>query len=250
MKKLNFIFLALLVFISCGSSAKPFKVLVLTERGGQHENFTAAALKWLTEKSKEHNFEFTELNNTKKITKEYLDSFQVFLQLDYPPYTWTEEAQAAFTEYIDEGKIGWVGFHHATLLGNFDGYPMWQWFSDFMGGIKFQNYIAETASATVNVENSGHPVMKGVEKSFTIPDDEWYTFNKNPRSNVLVLATVDEGTYQPTSEIKMGDHPAVWVNESKKARNVYFLMGHYGTLFQSENFTKMFENAILWAAGK
>ena len=230
------------------ANTTPFKVLILTERGGQHGSFTDTAMVWIDAFSKEHNFEYTEINNTEKINKEYLSGYKAIIQLDFPPYTWTKDAEEAFIEYIEEGKGGWVGFHHATLLGEFDGYPLWQWFSDFMGGIRFKNYIAATASAKVNVEDKSHPVMAGVEESFILPDDEWYTFDKSPRANVHVLANVDESTYEPMSDIKMGDHPAVWTNERVKACNVYFLMGHAKTLFHSDNFTKMFGNAILWAA--
>jgi len=261
MKKIQGLLLgALLMLFSCGmgSSSKstekeseaPFKILVLTERGGQHGGFTDAGLKWLGEQSKVMNFELTEINNTKLITEEYLSNYKVIIQLDYPPYTWTEEAEAAFIKYIDEGRGGWVGFHHATLLGEFDGYPMWNWFSDFMGGIRFKNYIAPLADGTVHVEDASHPVMKGVNSSFVIPDDEWYTFDKNPRPNVRVLATVDESSYKPDSDIKMGDHPVVWVNPAKKARNVYFLIGHSSKLYDTKDFTTMFSNAILWAANK
>jgi type 1 glutamine amidotransferase len=157
---------------------------------------------------------------------------------------------AAFVKYIEEGRGGWIGFHHATLLGEFDGYPMWNWFSDFMGGIRFKNYIAATASATVNVEDRNHPVMKGVTSPMIIPDDEWYTFDKNPRPNVHVLASVDESSYKPASDIKMGDHPVIWTNDKMKARNVYFLMGHGPSLLKSVEFKTMFGNAIIWAATK
>jgi type 1 glutamine amidotransferase len=231
-------------------NANPFKVLVLTERGGQHGSFTDASFKWLDAFSKENNFEYTELNNTDKINEEFLSRYQVVIQLDFPPYTWTKDAKSAFINYIEEGKGGWVGFHHATLLGEFDGYPMWQWFSDFMGGIRFKNYIAKKATATVYVEDREHPVMKGVHDSFLIPNDEWYTFDKSPRPNVHVLAHVDESSYQPETDIKMDDHPAIWTNEKVKARNVYFLMGHENTLYASEDFKKMFANAILWTANK
>jgi type 1 glutamine amidotransferase len=216
------------------AKSSKFKVLVLTERGGQHEGFVVAALDWLNTYATEKNFEITVINHAAEINETMLANYKVFIQLNYPPYTWSKEAESAFANYIEEGRGGWVGFHHATLLGEFDGYPMWNWFSDFMGGIRFQNYIAATASGKVNVEDARHPVMKGVSKSFVLPDDEWYTFDKNPRPNVHVLANVDESTYQPASDIKMGDHPVVWVNEKMKARNVYFLMGHHANLFKSD----------------
>lgn len=266
MKRISYLLLLAVILLGCSNSKSQnnstevkatdtetkttFKALVLTERGGQHGSFTDAAINWLGTFSKENNFEFTEVNNTEKINEEFLSQYAVVIQLDFPPYTWTDDAQSAFIKYIEEGRGGWVGLHHATLLGEFDGYEMWQWFSDFMGSIRFKNYIAETANATVHVEDKDHPVMKGVSESFTINNDEWYTFDKSPRPNVHVLANVDENTYEPMSEIKMGDHPAVWTNKNMKARNVYFLMGHAGTLFDSDDFIKMFSNAILWTANR
>lgn len=222
------------------------KVLVLTERGGQHGGFTDAGLKWLAAEGAKGNFSITEINNARNITEAYLSQFSLVIQLDFPPYTWPKEAEDAFVKYIEEGHGGWIGFHHATLLGEFDGYPMWQWFSDFMGGVRFKNYIAPLANGTLIVEDKQHPVMKDVPASFVVPDDEWYTYDKSPRPNVHVLANVDESSYAPASDIKMGDHPVVWVNESKKARNVYFQIGHSSKLYETEGFTTMFRNAINW----
>ena len=222
------------------------KVRVLTERGGQHGGFTDAGLRWLAAEGVKGNFSITEINNARNITEAYLSQFSLVIQLDFPPYTWPKEAEDAFVKYIEEGRGGWIGFHHATLLGEFDGYPMWQWFSDFMGGVRFKNYIAPLADGTLIVEDKQHPVMKDVPASFVVPDDEWYTYDKSPRPNVHVLANVDESSYTPASDIKMGDHPVVWVNESKKARNVYFQIGHSSKLYETEGFTTMFRNAINW----
>ena len=222
------------------------KVLVLTERGGQHGGFTDAGLRWLAAEGAKGNFSITEINNARNITEAYLSQFSLVIQLDFPPYTWPKEAEDAFVKYIEEGRGGWIGFHHATLLGEFDGYPMWQWFSDFMGGVRFKNYIAPLADGTLIVEDEQHPVMKGVPASFVVPDDEWYIYDKSPRPNVHVLANVDESSYTPASDIKMGDHPVVWVNENKKARNVYFQIGHSSKLYETEGFTTMFRNAINW----
>src|ERR1700759_4997126 len=98
---------------------------------------------------------------------------------------------------------------------------MWPWFSTFMGGIRFTGYIPTFVTGTVTVEAPEHPVMKDLGSHFTIENEEWYTYNKSPRLNAHVLASVDEKTYFPTSAIKMGDHPVVWTNESFKAPNVY-----------------------------
>jgi type 1 glutamine amidotransferase len=237
------------VFGQSNNSQSTFHVLVLSENGGIHEGFVIAALDWLRIFSQEQHFDFNVIHKTDSISEEYLSHYQLFIQLNFPPYMWSDLSKDAFEKYIEQGRGGWIGFHHASLLGEFDGYQMWDWFSQFMGGIRFKNYIAARATGTVRVEDKKHPVMKGLPEKFSLPDDEWYTYDKDPRPNVHVLANVDESSYQPPSDIKMGDHPVIWTNEKMKARNVYFQMGHHANLFNSSDFKKMFANAVLWAAG-
>jgi type 1 glutamine amidotransferase len=246
--------LALLLIFCCATSlgestAPKFRLVVLAEAGGIHRPFVDAAKVWLEKEAAADNFSIDYIENTEKIDDAFLSRYQVFVQLNYPPYGWTPTAVAAFTKYIEEGRGGWIGFHHATLLGEFDGYQMWPWFSQFMGGIRFTDYIPKFATATVVVEDPSHPVMKSLSKTFVIEQEEWYTWDKSPRPNVHVLARVDESTYSPDTRIKMGgDHPVIWTNEHYKARNVYIFMGHHPELLQNPAFTTLFRNSILWAA--
>lgn len=249
MKIISIPFSIFLFFICSFSFAQTnsFKALVMAERGEQHEEFVKVALDWLEEYSKTISLDYVVINHAESIDTLELSDFDLIIQLNYPPYKWTEKGMEDFQSYIDEGKGSWIGLHHATLLGEFDGYPMWNWFSDFMGGIRFKNYIANKATGTVYLEKPEHPVFKGLPKSFQIPDDEWYVFDKNPREQVNVLANVDENSYNPPSEIKMGDHPVIWENPDKKAKNIYFLIGHDKKLLSSNEFKLMLSNAILWA---
>jgi type 1 glutamine amidotransferase len=226
-----------------------FRAIILAERGDQHEAFVAAAMIWLKQEAEKDNFAFDTYKNPDQFTKAFLAQYQLFIQLNYPPYRWSDEAKAAFQDYIEQGRGGWVGLHHATLLGEFDGYPIWPWFSDFMGGIRFKNYIAKRVSGTVVVEDAAHPCFAGLPPKFVVHKEEWYTWDKDPRPNVHVLARVDESTYQPDSDIKMGDHPVIWTNEKMKARNVYIQIGHHPTLFDNDAYKSLLRNAILWAAG-
>ena len=225
-----------------------FRVIAIAEPGGIHAPFVGAAKIWLDRLAGENNFTVDYIQNTDKIDDAFLARYQVFIQLNYPPYNWTPTAASAFEKYIDEGKGGWIGFHHATLLGEFDGFKMWPWFSNFMGGIRFTSYISTFADGTVTVEDAFHPTMKGVATPFVIRQEEWYTWDKSPRANVHVLASVNENTYTPGSKIKMGDHPVIWTNEKVKARNIYIFMGHHPDLFENPAFTTIFKNSIFWAA--
>ena len=226
-----------------------FRVLAIAEIGGGHVLFTEAAKIWLNKLAADSNFTIDYITDTKPITKEFLSKYQLFIQLNYPPYPWGQEAQEAFEDYMDQGKGGWVGFHHPTLLGVFDGYPMWQWYSAFMGGIMFKDYLPGGASAKLTIEDREHPVMKGVPASF-ITKDEWYLYDKSPRPNVHVLASIDESTYDPPKDKKMGDHPVIWTNDHIKARNIYIAMGHFPELFNDEAYTTLVRNAIFWAVKK
>jgi uncharacterized protein len=226
------------------------KIIVIAEEGGLHKTFVDSAKDWLQKEAQVDGFTVDFIKDTSAINEAFLSRYSLFIQLNYPPYNWTPAAAAAFTNAIEHGTIGWIGFHHATLLGEFDGFPMWPWFSQFMGDIRFTQYIPTFATGTVKIEAADHPAMKNMPASFTIENEEWYTWSKSPRPNVHVLASVDEDSYTPSSTVKMGDHPVVWSNELVKARNIYIFMGHHPELFQNAAFTMLFHNSILWAAGR
>ena len=236
--------------VAAQGKAPRFRVIALTEHGGIHKPFVDAAKIWLGKSASENNFTVDYIEDTEKIDEAFLKRYDLFIQLNYPPYNWTDTAKAAFITYIEQGKGGWIGFHHATLLGEFDGFQMWPWFHQFMGGIRFKNYIATFVTGEVTIEDKNHPAMRGIASPFVIKDVEWYTYDTSPRPNVRVLASVDEKTYTPFTDLKMGDHPVIWTNEHVKARNIYIFMGHRPEHFDNKSFTQIFTNSIFWAAGQ
>jgi len=243
---ITLLLLSLLPMINWAQQKNNFKVIVLAENGGNHVKYTEKAKQWLNQLAIDSNFTIDYIQNTEKINTVFLKQYQLFIQLDYPPYAWTDIAKSAFEKYVAQPEVGWIGFHHATLLGKFDGYPLWQWFSDFMGGIQFKNYIPAFATGKVNIEKPNHPIMKGVTNPLVIKKEEWYTYDKSPRPNVTVIAAVDESSYEPASETKMGDHPVIWSNPKISAKNVYIFMGHGADLFENEDYKLIFKNAIFW----
>ncbi len=247
----SFIVLLLIVSkFSPGQDSPRFHLLVMAENGGHHIAFSTAMRPWLDSLAKAGDFSVTYISSPAGIDSAFLSHFQVFFQEDYAPYGWPPVAVKAFQDYIEKGRGGWIGLHHATLLGEFDGFPMWNWFSGFMGGIRYKNYIADFRSGEVKVEKPAHPVMKGVPAQFLVGREEWYTWESSPRPKVEVLASVDEKTYKPDTDIKMGDHPVIWSNPAMKARNVYIFMGHGPDLMQNAAYMTIVKNAIYWTAGK
>ena len=174
----------------CQAAPPNFAVLAIAEKGGLHQPFVDAAKVWLEREALAGGFAIDYIEDTNRIDEAFLAKYRVFLQLNYPPYRWEPTAMDAFRKYIEEGRGGWIGFHHATLLGEFDGYAMWQWFSMFMGSIRFATYIPTFATGTVKVEAPSHPVMQGVASSFSLENEEWYTYDKSPRANVRDAPTL------------------------------------------------------------
>lgn len=239
---------------SGGGTAQPtsLEVLAIGELkvdGGDeiHAPFVAAAKTWLASEPK---LKVTHVESPNTLTDELLAKYDLVLQLNYTPYRWNQTAQAAFEKYISEGHGGWVGMHHAGLYGPAvtpDSEPLWTWFYDFLGKINYKNYIASFASGTVHVEDAAHPLFKDVPATFEVTTDEWYIWDKSPRANVKVLANVDEQSYQPPSDIKMGDHPVIWTNPNYAGKNVYIFVGHHPNLFQNTAYVTLLRNAIWWA---
>jgi hypothetical protein len=109
-----------------------FRVFVLSERGGLHEPYVVAALKWLNDLAHEHNFALEVHEKADVINENFLANYQLFIQLNYPPYTWPAEAMTAFEKYIEEGTGGGgFGFHLAAYN---DRESNWPWFLSFLGG--------------------------------------------------------------------------------------------------------------------
>ena len=229
---------------------KGLDLLVLYQQGGHHILFSQRATGWLNKLAADSNLNITYIRNTDRLDDNFLEHFRLFIQLDYPPYGWSEKAAGAFRRYIEKGKGGWIGLHHASLVGSFDGYPVWDWYRDFMGGIGWKDYIAGFADARVVVDDTAFPCMRNIPKSFVIEKEEWYTYDRIPGPEIQVIAQVDENSYNPVSSIRMGYHPVIWTNKRVAARNVYIFMGHSPALFDNPIYVSLLRNAISWAAAK
>src|ERR1700683_278391 len=98
-----------LIFTSAGVAQTPkpnFKIIALAEAGGIHRPFVDAAKVWLQKLADDNAFSVDYIENTDRMNDEFLSRYQLFIQLNYPPYGWTPTAVTAFTRYIEEGRGG------------------------------------------------------------------------------------------------------------------------------------------------
>lgn len=79
--------------------------------------------------------------------------------------------------------------------------------------------------ARVVVEDRASPLTRGWGSAITLTD-EWYGFVANPRTQVHVIASIDETTYTPGPGAMGGDHPVSWCRSYEGGRSVYTALGH------------------------
>src|SRR5215471_1684254 len=81
------IFLSFAALQTAAQAAKPrFRAVAIAEAGGIHKPFVDAAEAWLDKLAMQENFTVDYIQNTDKIDDEFLSRYQLFIQLNYPPY--------------------------------------------------------------------------------------------------------------------------------------------------------------------
>nr|PMH87369.1 hypothetical protein BCU57_07315 [Shewanella sp. 10N.286.48.B5] len=146
-----------------------------------------------------------------------------------------DEQKNAFKNYVEQGG-GFVGIHGAV-----DTEHHWPWYGNVVGAYFKSHPKVQTAQLVV--EDKQHPQH--------LPDiwdhtDEWYNFDKNPRTNVKVLLSIDETTYHAGVDA-MGDHPIAWQQNIGKDRAFYTALGHTHAAYKNSKFIKHIEGAVTWA---
>jgi cytochrome c len=170
-----------------------------------------------------------------------------------------DDQQAAFERYIQAGG-GYAGIHAAA-----DTEYTWPWYGEMLGGY-FRNHPPGTPTASVDIEDGDEPSTTGLPTRWT-RTDEWYNFqgpvnpvvngggdDYSPRdSDVKVLATVDESTYdEQDGNTADDDHPVAWCSQFDGGRIWYTAMGHTQASFNTEegNLRSHILGGIQTAAGE
>lgn len=102
--------------------------------------------------------------------------------------------------------------------------------------------------ATIHVEDPSCPAADGLADGAE-RIEEWYGFHENPRSAVNVIATVDEGTYEPHLGAMGEDHPILWWHDVGAGRSVYNSMGHSAATWRDRSFLRSIAGAIRFSGG-
>lgn len=217
-----------------------------------------------------YNFKYDSTNDWNNLNKKFLSAYQVVIFLDTRPDSLPQ--RKAFENYMEDGG-SWMGFHFSAFALTPSDYPQnWNWYHEkFLGSGQYVSNTWRPVSAVLKVEDSLHPVTKGLPSTFKSSPNEWYRWQNDLRENpaIKILLSIDAssfplGTGPKLSEIwHSGYYPVAWTNRNYKM--VYFNMGHndidyehkYDTTnktlsytFDNEIQNKVILDALFWLGHK
>ena len=244
MSKKNKIIQSLTFFIVFGLFsttlyANSFRVLVFSKTEGFRHSSIPTGIAAITQLGQEYGFIVEATENATLFNFENLQKFEVIIFLSTTGDVLSIEQQNAFEQYIHNGG-GFVGIHAAS-----DTEYDWPWYGKLVGAY-FDSH-PEIQTATIQVTDQNHISTKHLPK-FWERTDEWYNYNKNPRGQVHVLATLDESSYSGGN--MDNDHPIAWMHEFHGGRSWYTGGGHTEASYAEPDFLKHILGGILYASGK
>jgi type 1 glutamine amidotransferase len=226
-------------------------ILVFTKTNGYRSQDTViASTKALAKIAGQQNWSIFFTENGAVFNAEQLAKFDAVVWASTSGDNLNKAQRSAFRDYIEHGG-GFVGIHGAG--GDF--LYLWPWYVTRLIGAQFigHPWTPHLQRATIRVEDRDHPAMRHLGPEW-VRTDEWYSFQFSPRGHVHVLASLDEHSYQPATNmfdepIAMGDHPIIWERCVGNGRAFYTALGHSPQSYVEPDHVKMLTGAIAWAAG-
>ena len=175
-----------------------------------------------------------------------LSQYDVIIMPDVHPGA--PEERTLFEHYMEQGG-GWLGFHGA---GYNDLSTGWDWFREFLGGVRFLCNTWPPQPALLEVETQEHDITRNLPDEFVCPSSEYYQWQPDPRSNpnieVLVSLSPKNFPMGLKDVVFGGDFPVVWTNT--RYRMVYLNMGHGDECFTDATQNLLFINALRWVVSR
>lgn len=232
-------------FGASAANAPQFTVAVFSKTAGFHHESILEAVTAVRALGKQHYFDVVWNEDPKQFfTDADIGKYQAVIFLLTTGDALNDEQQAVFERYIRKGG-GYVGVHSAT-----DTEYQWPWYTKMLGHMFRRHPRIQTAM--VNVENRDFPGMDRFPSRF-LTTEEWYEFDASRSPGLKYLLSVDESTYETSSQRKAEAassplHPIAWYHEYDGGRAFYTGLGHLPATYSDQQFLHHLYGGIYWAA--
>ncbi|QFY07809.1 DUF1080 domain-containing protein [Nonomuraea phyllanthi] len=216
--------------------AAAFKVLVFSKTAGFRHDSIPSGIQAIRDLGTANDFAVDATEDSNAFSTANLAQYKAVVFLSTTGDVLNDNQQAAFQAYVDGGG-GYVGVHSAA-----DTEYNWPYYGQLMGAW-FNNHPA-IQQATVRNEDRAHAATAHLGTTWS-RTDEWYNYRTNPRPNVRVLQSLDEGSYSGGG---MGDHPITWCHPQSSGRSFYTGLGHTQESYADPDFRSLLLGGIRYAA--
>ncbi|MFF1422117.1 ThuA domain-containing protein [Streptomyces sp. NPDC058280] len=215
-----------------------YKVLVFSKTAGFRHDSIPAGTQAIRDLGGANNFTVTATEDGAAFTPANLAGFKAVVFLSTTGDVLNDTQQSALQGYIDGGG-GYLGVHAAADTEY--GWPQYEQ----LVGAWFKSHPA-IQQATVKTEDRANPATSHLGQTWS-RSDEWYNYRTNPRANVRVLQSLDEGSYSGGE--MSGDHPITWCHPQGNGRSFYTGLGHTAESYADPAFRSLLLGGIRYAAG-
>lgn len=222
-------------------AAEEYAILVFSATAGFRHTSIPAGIAAIEALGAANNVRVDATEDATAFTTDNLDQYAAVVFLSTTGDVLDADQQAAFEAYIQTGG-GYAGIHAAS-----DTEYDWTWYGDLVGAY-FAGHPPGTPEATIVTEDHAHPSTSHLPTRWT-RNDEWYSFQDNPRGDVHVLQSLDESTYDPGGDAMGLDHPISWCHDYDGGRSWYTGLGHTSESFSEPEFLDQIWGGIQTAAG-
>jgi type 1 glutamine amidotransferase len=222
------------------------KVLVFSKTIGYRHESTPDALNVMKELAGQNDWMMKLTEDSAIFSTDSLEQFDVIVFLLTGGEILDDNGKEALKEFIHSGG-GLVTIHTGCFT-----MQEWPWFNHLIGA----GFIGHppVQQGKLIIEDNTHTSTDFTDDTVIYWTEEWYSFDRNPRSNVHVLMSVDENSYDVDDNRwfqdvrqRMGDHPVAWYHENEGGRVFQTALGHEAYAYHHEFMQKHIVGAISWA---
>ncbi len=235
------------------------RLLVYSATAGFRHPSIPAAVRTIRALGERAGFTVDATEDPRRFTRRGLDRYAALVFVSTTGNVLPERSQRAALERYVRGGGGWLGIHAAADLGPLA--TAWPWYRGLVGAtFRGHSCCGAGTRAAIRVEATDTASTRGLPRRWSRAD-EWYGFERSPRSHVRVLASLDESTYVPGAGA-MGpvdaagrgraatDHPIAWCRRYDGGRSVYTGLGHAAAAFAEPAVRGHLLGSMRMAAGR
>jgi type 1 glutamine amidotransferase len=226
---------------------KRHRVLIFSKTNGFRDDpQNKAATEALTRMVKARGWDVYASENAAVFNPAQLGQFDLIVLNSISGNVWTESQRAAFKGWTERGG-GLVALHGSGGDHHYD----WEWYRDTIIGAHFIGHTSKPnqfQQGVIVLSEPRHPALRGLPLKWQ-REEEWYAFDRAPTGyRTRILATLDEATYNPVPEQRMGaNHPIIWTRCVGRSRIFFSALGHKVETYAEPLHLKMIDNALGWA---